>query len=128
MHTLIAAATALSLAHGALSINKPVTQQVAAESYLETVCMTKDDKPIVVVVRSNGDGPRVRGGDGGWMKGTSRIQHIDGQVYVHVKAVNVGGTLVVSFSSKNTEGLVTFSLKNGNTAQYDARCVSTVIE
>lgn len=120
MRALIVLATVISINNG--------YQAKAAESYLETVCMTTDAKPVVVVIRSDSSGPRVRGGDGTWMKGTSRLQMIEGEAHVHVKAVNVGGTLVVSFSSKGTGGLVTFALNNGNTAQYEARCVSVVIE
>lgn len=124
MHVLIAAATALSLAHGALSINKPVTQQVAASEEIETVCISNGDKPVLITVRAKSGNVRLRAGDGPWFKATTHITNDEDGFYIYVMATNENGTLVVRYGTDGAPAHIGFAFNNGRRTTYGATCVS----
>ena len=105
----------------ALSISTP------ASAYVETICLTREKQPIMVQVRADKGVVIVRGGDGPWHVATPKVtEDKSGVVYFHVKSVNKGGTMVITFSPENNNGLVTFDFPGEKrTSQYDASCVTT---
>jgi len=135
MRALIAAMTALSINDAAAVTHTAprgaegyLTQQVKADSFIETVCMTEGAEPLVVMIRANPLGTMLRGGDAKWVKARSEVVTDKDNTIVFVTANNVGGKMTVMFQSRNTNGLVMFELNNGRKSHYDATCASIVIE
>lgn len=110
-----------------IALMAALTISTPASAYVETICLTRDKEPILVQVRADKGVITVKGGDGPWhAAATPKVtEDSKGVVYFHVKSVNKGGTMVITFSPENNAGLVTFDFpKEKRTAQYDATCAT----
>lgn len=119
MRSLIVAAVT------AVSINT-ATISVVHASFIETVCLTLTEKPLLVTIRAVDGAVKLRAGEGDWTEARSNVE-VKGEVtHVVTTARNPNGILTARFDSKGGPSTISFSLVNGRNTTYPAVCVSHI--